>query len=117
MRTEVLVALLALFGVLVTAGAGVWVAVIQNRKTKQVAADTAQVAADTAQVVAQVTNNGGSSMKDTVDYIRTTVDDIRKTQGQHGERLTAVEVRLADHLRAPREVSGWPTGSTTPPPS
>lgn len=85
MRTEVLVALFALVGVLVTAGAGVVVAVIQNRKTKQVAADTARV-------VAQVTNNGGSSMKDTVDYIRTTVDDIRKTQGQHGERLTAVEV-------------------------
>jgi Na+-translocating ferredoxin:NAD+ oxidoreductase RnfG subunit len=50
-------------------------------------------------MLGQMTPNSGSSMHDAVTSIRATVEDVRKTQGQHGERLAAVEAHV-EHLRS-----------------
>jgi hypothetical protein len=85
MGEGILVALITTGGAVLTGGVTTIVVALINRRPLK-------------KVVAEVTNNGGSSLKDAVARIETSVTRIVSTQQQHGERLAAVETRLSDHL-------------------
>jgi hypothetical protein len=52
-----------------------------------------------AAIQAQHVNNGGSTMRDAVDRIQRTVDDIDSKVDAHLIEASADNARLADHLR------------------
>ncbi|WP_116048625.1 hypothetical protein [Amycolatopsis palatopharyngis] len=90
MSDAVVVALITALGALLTA---VIVETIRRERAQKATDRTLQT------LVGQVTPNSGSSMHDAVTTIGKTLEQVRETQGQHGERLAAVEAHV-EHLRS-----------------
>ena len=86
MSEAVLIALITVFGAVV-------VEIIRRERAQKANEEKLNA------MLGQMTPNGGSSMHDTVTAIGKTLDDVRKTQGKHGERLAAVEAHV-EHLRS-----------------
>lgn len=82
--------------VLLALVAGVITILVELIRTRRKAAT---VAVETAKVVHEVTPNSGSSMKDAVNRIEKTVDDMAASVSAHGERLAAVEVLVGQRGR------------------
>ncbi|PRX48691.1 hypothetical protein B0I33_104509 [Prauserella shujinwangii] len=93
MSEPVVIALITALGALLTA---VLVEIVRRERAQRRTDDTLRGLAG------QMSPNGGASMHDAVTEIRRDVREIKRQQGQQGERLRAVEVRLSDHLNAPR---------------
>lgn len=90
MSEAVLIALITTLGALLTA---VIVETIRREKAQKANEEKLNT------MLGQMTPNSGSSMHDAVTAIGKTLDQVRKTQGQHGERLAAVEAHV-EHLRS-----------------
>jgi Flp pilus assembly protein TadB len=90
MSDAIVVALIGTIGALLTA---VIVETIRRERAQKATDETLRT------LVGQVTPNSGSSMHDAVTSIGEAVKEIRTTQGQHGERLAAVEAHV-EHLRS-----------------
>jgi Flp pilus assembly protein TadB len=90
MSDAIVVALIGTIGALLTA---VIVEAIRRERAQKASDEKLNT------MLGQMTPNSGSSMHDAVTSIRESVKEIRATQGQHGERLAAVEAHV-EHLRS-----------------
>lgn len=90
MSDAIVVALIGTIGALLTA-------VVVEAIRRERAQKTNEEKLNT--MLGQMTPNSGSSMHDAVTHIGATLDDVKRVQGAHGERLAAVEAHV-EHLRS-----------------